>query len=64
MDGSESNEERRERGKGREEEDRGRKVITWLEERAMKKAKIEERGERRKKERKVITWLEVRAMKK
>ncbi len=50
MVGSESNKERRERGKGRKMEDRGRKVITWLEVRAMKKEEKEERGERRKTE--------------
>ncbi len=37
MVGNESNEEGRERGKGREKEDKMRKVITWLEVRAMKK---------------------------
>ncbi len=40
-----------ERGKEREKEDRGRKVIRWLEVRAMKKEEKEERGERRKTER-------------
>jgi hypothetical protein len=51
MVGSESNEESRERGKGREQDDRERKVITWLEVRAMKKAEKEERGESRMTER-------------
>ncbi len=35
------------RGKSREKKDRGRKVITWLEVRAMKKAEKRERGERK-----------------
>ncbi len=51
MVGSDSNEERRERGKGREKEDRGENVIAWLEVREKKKAEKEERGERRKTER-------------
>ncbi len=46
MVGRESKEVSRERGKGREEEDRERKVITWLEVRAMKKEEKEEKGER------------------
>ncbi len=50
MVGSESNEESIERGKGREEEDRERKVITWLEVKTIKKEEKRkgERGERRK----------------
>ncbi len=51
MVGSERKEESRERGKGREKEDRERKVITWLEVRAMKIEEKEEREERRKTER-------------